>query len=178
MILALSHLLSLPHTHILQVAALKVCSVFGQSTCVSPPAKEKVTLLFLHCLVLDLKEVVLVDEPASFKCMYNSLFCFCACTVAREQSADQVTALEQLEIDDVALQTTLDVVDVLSQQLAPSFKILLIAFFAQSVAAVQVPIPTPVSHLSQIVIVAIILITVSALFPSPHHPCLCLLLFR
>ena len=129
-ILALSHLLPLPHTHILQVATLKACSVFGQSTCVSLSAREKATLLFLHCLMLDLKEVVLVDESASFKCMHNSLFCFCACAVTREQSADQTTALEQLEVGDVALQTTLSIVDVLSQQLVPSFKVLLIAFFA------------------------------------------------
>ena len=129
-ILALPHLLPLPHTHILQIATLKACSVFGQSTCASPSAREKVTLFFLHCLMLDLKEVVLVDEPASFKHVHNSLFCFCVCTVTREQPADQATVLEQLEVDGVALQTTLGVADVLSQQLAPSFKILLIAFFA------------------------------------------------
>ena len=80
--------------------------------------------------MLDLKEVVLVDEPASFKHMHDSLFCFCACTVTKEQSADQATALEQLEVDSVALQATLGVVNVLSQQLAPSFKVLLVAFFA------------------------------------------------
>ena len=130
MILALSHLLLLPHTHVLQVAALKACSIFGQSTCVSPLTREKATLLSLHCLTLDLKEVVLVDEPASFKCVHNDLFCFCACAVIREQSADQATALEQLKIDSVALQAVLSVVDVLSQQLVLSFEILLIAFFA------------------------------------------------
>ena len=88
------------------------------------------TLLSLCCLMLDLKEVVLVDELTSFKCMHSDLFCFCACTVAKEQPADQATALEQLKVDSVALQAALDVVDVLSQQLAPSFKVLLIAFFA------------------------------------------------
>ena len=128
-ILALPHLLPLPHTHILQIAALKACDVFGQSTCVSPSAREKATLLFLCCLTLDLKEVVLVDESASFKHMYDDLFCFCACAVAREQPADQATALEQLKVDSVALQTTLDVVNVLSQQLTLSFKVLLVAFF-------------------------------------------------
>ena len=129
-ILALSHLLSLPHTHILQIAVLKACSVFDQSTCVSSLIREKVTLLSLHCLTLDLKEVMLVDESASFKHVHNSLFCFCVCTVAEEQSADQATALEQLKIDSVALQTALDVVNVLSQQLILSFEILLIDFFA------------------------------------------------
>ena len=130
MILALPHLLSLPHTHILQIAALKACDVFGQSTCVSPLIREKAALSSLRCLMLGLKEVVLVDESASFKHMHDSLFCFCVCTVIKEQSADQTTALEQLKIDDVALQTTLDVVDVLSQQLTLNFEILLIAFFA------------------------------------------------
>ena len=130
MILALFHLLSLPHTHVLQIAALKACSVFDQSTCAFLSAREKAALLFLHCLTLDLKEVVLVDEPASFKHMHGSLFCFCVCTVIKEQPADQTTVLEQLEVDDVALQATLGVADVLSQQLTLSFEVLLIAFFA------------------------------------------------
>ena len=130
MILALPHLLPLPHTHVLQVAALKACSVFDQSTCVSPSAEEKVALLSLHCLTLDLKEVMLVGEPASFKHMHDDLFCFCACAVTKEQSADQATALEQLKVDGVVLQAVLSIMNVLSQQLTPSFKVLLVAFFA------------------------------------------------